>query len=171
MSMRIYDHYEWKRNLNSLFAFCIELRKKEHARLKAEFMKMTKEQRGKLYDETHDRRNFMQRGSWEFDTSIMIYPYGQRLFFGLFGFNYSNPILETVQQDSRVVDFHYQNQSDRPDHISPQEWRARRRVWDKIGERSHVFAEMGLSFQVTSLDTATIMLIMCAHEENQCNEN
>jgi len=47
-------------------------------------------------------------------------------------------------------DFHYQNQSDRPDSISPEDWERRRQVWNEVlpGVTSPV--EVGLTYSLVS---------------------
>jgi len=39
-------------------------------------------------------------------------------------------VLDFLKDDNRLVDFHYQNQTDRPKKISGREWKKRERVWD-----------------------------------------
>lgn len=40
--------------------------------------------------------------------------------------------LKFLRRDKRLEDFHYQDQSDRPERISNREWENRRRIWNKI---------------------------------------
>lgn len=47
-----------------------------------------------------------------------------------------------------LVDYHYQNQSDKPDNISSADWNMRRRVWNHILNIAdhHIFSHIGLKW-------------------------
>jgi hypothetical protein len=50
--------------------------------------------------------------------------------------------------EPEFTDFHYQNQTDRPEAITEEEWDKRRDTWDKIMKHNS-FGENGLTFSFT----------------------
>jgi len=61
------------------------------------------------------------------DASFNVWLYGKYAYLIPYGkVCYPNPMPEWVE------DYHYQDQTDRPEDISPQAWRARREMWDKV---------------------------------------
>lgn len=84
----------------------------------------------------------------DFSVIVSILPHAT----GLYG------IIYTEQQDFRdmwfagagVVDFHYQNSTDRPSNVSEEEWERRERTWDEILGHN-VPAECGFSADIVLL--------------------
>lgn len=63
----------------------------------------------------------------------------------------SQPAIELKEllSGEGFSDYHYQNQSDRPDDVSPQEWNARKMNWDRVSDRYGLkFSDMGMSYTV-----------------------
>lgn len=50
--------------------------------------------------------------------------------------NEDNPAYTAFREKWNFVDYHYQNQTDRPDEISDREWNRRESVWDEIMDTS-----------------------------------
>jgi hypothetical protein len=48
-------------------------------------------------------------------------------------------------------DFHYQNSSDKPEDITDKEWKARRRIWEKILPDTLTPAAAGFTYELVSL--------------------
>lgn len=44
------------------------------------------------------------------------------------------PMIKALKKEKILLDFHYQNQSDKPRTISTRQWGERRRVWEAISE-------------------------------------
>ncbi len=53
-------------------------------------------------------------------------------------------LCEEIMKIEGIVDFHYQNQTDRPEEISEEDWEHRKEVWDRLFMGSSVPAETGL---------------------------
>jgi len=43
-------------------------------------------------------------------------------------------VLKFLKNDKRLVDYHYQNQTDMPEEVSLSEWKEREKVWNKLCE-------------------------------------
>jgi hypothetical protein len=79
----------------------------------------------------------LRRNPYNFDVSIAIREYGRSLYLIPYCDWTMKEVLDFLEEDPRLVDFHYQNQSDKPDHISEMDWYKRERVWhgmDKNGK-------------------------------------
>lgn len=50
--------------------------------------------------------------------------------------NEDNPAYTAFREKWNFVDYHYQNQTDRPDEISDHEWNRRESVWDEVMDTS-----------------------------------
>lgn len=64
-----------------------------------------------------------------FHLNLCLYPYEGETYGVAFG---ADKIIEKFQALPEVMDFHYQNQTDKPDEISEEEWEHRGKVWDDI---------------------------------------
>lgn len=80
-----------------------------------------------------------------FNFSVMVYPYQGELY----GY-YFNDITEYQDYLKEIADdFSYQNLTDRPEHISEEEYKKRQEVWDEI-LKYYTFAENGLKYDIVS---------------------
>jgi hypothetical protein len=51
--------------------------------------------------------------------------------------------------DEHFTDYHYQNQSDRPEDVSPQEWNARKLNWDRLSDKYGLkYSDMGVVYTI-----------------------
>jgi len=76
-----------------------------------------------------------QHHPFDFDVSMAIHEHEGRFYFRAFeGMASRGCLTGFLDEDSRVEDFHYQDQSDRPEEISRQAWAHRRGVWEAIAE-------------------------------------
>jgi len=73
-------------------------------------------------------------------ASAVIYPHQNKLYVQFFGVN-------PPKKDKRFKDFHYQDQEDKPDSISTQEWNRREKVWDSILDDDAIPAVSGLTYE------------------------
>lgn len=83
----------------------------------------------------------------DYNASVVIIPYKK----SLYGLYYCDGIKENEDLFFSIADdYHYQNQTDKPDNISWKEWRKREEVWDdilEIGGYSPI--EFGFEFKIT----------------------
>jgi hypothetical protein len=85
------------------------------------------------------RGNFIENPA----CSAVVYPYRSSLYVQFFGvLRYMYPL-----RVKGLVDYHYQNQCDKPDEVSNAEWRTRKRVWDAILGDEGVPSVAGLSYE------------------------
>lgn len=73
-----------------------------------------------------------QRSYFDFNVSIGIREYKGKFYLIPYCDNALHKTLDFLDGDPRLEDYHYQNQTDKPDHIQMQDWRVRGRVWDQI---------------------------------------
>lgn len=59
--------------------------------------------------------------------------------------------LDFLKDDSRLLDFHYQNKTDKPAYVSQKAWNRRERTWDAMLDESGFFANQ-LILDVCSYD-------------------
>lgn len=76
---------------------------------------------------------------YSLDCTVCVYPYRGQFYLRAFceaGSIFRN-VLDFVSKLPELEDFHYQNQSDRPEDIRAKDWANRRRVWDGISKKNH----------------------------------
>ncbi len=72
------------------------------------------------------------RNPFNFDVSLSVRELRGRYYLITYCDGLTHDVLKFLQRDRRVEDFHYQNQTDRPEKISERAWRVREKTWDKI---------------------------------------
>lgn len=101
-----------------------------------------------IYCELRNNLNQEARNILDFNAlfSLVIFPYNNQIY----GYYFNDGIEEYKDLLSEIAeDFHYQNQCDRPEHISESEWDEREKIWnDILGYDS--FSQRGLKFEVVS---------------------
>ena len=67
-----------------------------------------------------------QSPGFDYSAEIQLYPLPNKILFQFFGENWIEDIL---QKQEDIMDYHYQNQTDRPDDLSEEEWEQRYADW------------------------------------------
>ena len=75
------------------------------------------------------------RNYFDFDVSITFREYGGRYYVQCYCDMTMHKVLDFVEEDPRVEDYHYQNLTDKPKEISEEAWEEREKTWDKIYDR------------------------------------
>jgi len=76
------------------------------------------------------------RSLFDFNVSITFREYKKRVYLIPYCDGPLRKTLDFLNEDPRLEDYHYQNQTDKPDHISMAAWRGRGKVWGKmLGEK------------------------------------
>lgn len=75
-----------------------------------------------------------ERSAFDFDVSVAFREWKGRLYAIPYCDMYVRDVLDFLDEDPRIEDYHYQNSCDKPDEISNAEWSRRRRVWSALGE-------------------------------------
>jgi hypothetical protein len=97
------------------------------------------------------------RSPFNIDASVVIYVDGSKLYIQFFGVK--RELYETEVDDGTLVDFHYQNSTDRPDDISAQEWRKRERVVHRLLDKDSSGIPSRCGFYRTLTDEDDCMLV------------
>ena len=181
MSTKIYDAYRYTGTLDSLFQNLLEMKKQyfehcfrtlddfseapvvslkvllENARIWKDFvdrcMKKPDEMTKIKELNALDLANFLEFmvksrrcSPLNLEASVVICPFKKKLYAVFFGREI--PLID----ESRWVDFHYQNSTDRPKEVSQRQWNHREEVWDAIAERGASFVDDGLVFRFVDED-------------------
>ena len=80
--------------------------------------------------------------SYSFKFEIAVYPVTNRTTLG-YHFSSQRVFEEALAKQKWWRDFHYQNQSDPPDDVTPRTWNDRRKMWDKVFSFSDTFSRAG----------------------------
>lgn len=86
--------------------------------------KLTKE-----YKNAHDS---IYRSEYNFDVSVAFYPYKGDVYIRPFCDMLMSKSLDFLNDDKRIREFRYWNNTDRPDDITDRQWNERAKVWDGI---------------------------------------
>lgn len=147
MSTKIYDVYIADKTMYEVFTIFAELRKKH--------IKTT-------HPETIDM--IWRNNNEPLKIEVVIIPLSNRrtivkpIYGGyeeLSNTVVANEIKEMLERDFK--DYHYQNSTDRPDDISPQEWNARKMNWDRLSDTYGLrYSDMGVVYTVWQPDEVKI---------------
>jgi hypothetical protein len=76
----------------------------------------------------------MERGvQLDFDCSMVVFYYREKVYVQFFGFNYWwDDTFKKLRRTGKIKDWHYQNQTDKPDNVSYEMWEERENVWEGI---------------------------------------
>ena len=74
------------------------------------------------------------RSPYNFDVSVGFRHYKGRIYLIPYCDWTMGKVLDFLKKDRRLTDFHYQNQTDKPNHISEKSWDRRRDVWNGMDE-------------------------------------
>lgn len=103
-----------------------------------------------------DAMDTMNHNRWSFipniHFSVVVYPCKDGDIYGYY-FD-SNKIEYRNLLDSFCDEFHYQNQSDKPDNISDEEWEFRALKWDELID--YKFRDTGLNYDIVTGDDFNI---------------
>lgn len=85
------------------------------------------------------------------EAELVFIPCDNKMFVMYFG----DPIYKSVIADDHehYVDYHYQNQCDRPEWITDEEWEQRSKDWEKAIGPDYVPSRHGLTFSLVDYDS------------------
>lgn len=72
------------------------------------------------------------RSPYNFDVSVGFRQYKRRIYVIPYCDWTMGKVLDFLKKDHRLTDFHYQNQTDKPNHISEKSWDRKAEVWDRM---------------------------------------
>ena len=84
----------------------------------------------RILKEVHEASNDQTLDSLEYDFSseLMFFPLRNKTLLMYFGYF---DIEEMITDSGQILDYHYQNQTDRPENISQEEWKQREADWNE----------------------------------------
>lgn len=74
-----------------------------------------------------DKKPFLS--VYDFGCSVRVFPIHDKIL-GMY-FTQKSELSDIILSHKNIIDYHYQNQTDKPDDISDEEWNLRERDWDK----------------------------------------
>jgi len=90
-----------------------------------------------------------------FDASIVLYQHEDQIILQFFGLDAAFVecvgIIQKLVIGGKLVDFHYQNQTDRPDEITADEWLRREKAWNEIFDFSSKPSIAGFSVRLRNM--------------------
>ncbi|MBO5435375.1 hypothetical protein J6A31_06125 [bacterium] len=112
------------------------------------------------FAEKENLRSGIAYDEYDFKSEIVIFPLKNRVLMMIFGNKLQNffstlitePEYQSLCEKYNLRDYHYQNQTDRPENISAQTWAARGRVWNKL-MKTGVPAEDGMNITLTNFES------------------
>lgn len=95
--------------------------------------------RDKLRDRYKENTTRIDWDTYSLDVTVCFYPYKGECYVRTFceGGSIFRNVLDFVEKMPELEDFHYQNQSDRPEGVSAKDWSNRCRVWNGISKENH----------------------------------
>lgn len=151
MSTKIYNAYEWRASLPSLMGWLYRIRA-DYILYAEAIIERHYKQRG--YEKTRvelKRQMVLVHPTWDdglaFADAVVLYPRPTRVLLQAF-FSVKMTAADSLFKHRSIRDFHYQNQTDRPAHVSPAQWEARRRTWESVFGEYGTPAEAGLQFRL-----------------------
>jgi len=87
----------------------------------------------KLFREGYKKASVsMERSFFDFDVSLTFREYGKHLYLIPYCSSMMRNVLDFLDEDPRLSEYHYQNQTDKPERISDLEWARRAKVWHAL---------------------------------------
>lgn len=160
MSTKMYNLYRVEgKSIQALFAWLVETRKQYYQHVR-EKMSRCVEREGleRITDQMERYTRSGYNGMFNIEASAVVYLYEGGLYVQLFGLH--GPFGDTIEKTPFLVDFHYQDQTDKPSDIPDDEWNERERIVEAIldidsGARA---SRCGLVFQFADVnDVFSIM--------------
>jgi len=90
---------------------------------------------------------------YNYKAQVGVYPIHNNLTLGFY-FIDNRKLEKLFREQTWFIDYHYQNQTDRPENVTAKEWRKRRQDWDKAFTYSDRFCQAG--FIMTLHDPAVL---------------
>jgi hypothetical protein len=79
-------------------------------------------------ESTEERR----RSAFNYDAGLTFRWLNGYWYMQVFAQDAMRGIFDFVIENPRVVDYHYQNSTDRPEEVTARDWRQRKKVWDTL---------------------------------------
>ncbi len=153
MSTKVYDAFIYKGKIEDLMRWLFKKREqyKEYKKKEISLLfnfKGNKKEFGNSYFAIADliERAVKQEKNIviNYQAQAVVYFHKGKIYVKFF----SLPPKLLPKKNSKFIDFHYQNSTDKPNNISQREWNYRERTWDEI-MKYNSFGENGLTLEFT----------------------
>jgi hypothetical protein len=96
----------------------------------------------------------MERGvPLALDCSMVVFYYRKKFYAQFFGFDYWwAGTFKELRKTRKIKDWHYQNQTDKPDNVSDKAWEERENVWEGIFKEQESDTPAQCGFTVNFID-------------------
>jgi hypothetical protein len=96
----------------------------------------------------------------DFDCSMVVFYYQKKVYVQFFNFDYwwENTFKE-LRKTRKIKDWHYQNQTDKPDNVSEEVWAKREDVWEGIFKEQESDSPARCGFIVGFIDRIESIII------------
>lgn len=152
MSTKIYNAYRYYGDAGSLFNWLVRFRKRYWKMCAEHVFSILGSDQGyqhRVYSILRDVFKEGVRDVLNVSADAVVYLYDGRVFVQFFGVHDAYQMFgKRFRLSYDFSDYHYQNQTDEPSHLSEQEWDERRKTWDAIMRHSDVPANAGLTFHI-----------------------
>lgn len=90
--------------------------------------------RKELFNKNHADWEELQTSQYrnlyiDFSLSCSVFPLKDKILLKFYG---ENSMLKLIDDEIYLIDYHYQNQCDKPEEISDDDWDERRKFWDSV---------------------------------------
>ncbi len=92
-----------------------------------------------------------------YDSSIQIIPYEDKLLAMYFG---NSEFIKFINECKFLTDFHYQDQTDKPDDISEEEWKLRKDIWDVAIGPDYIPSKHGVNLKLSNIEAEDFAYIV-----------
>ena len=99
---------------------------------------------------------------YNFNAKLLVIPYKSKILAMVFG---NNILCQVLINNLELLDYHYQNQTDKPDDISNKAWETRRKVWDSAIGPDYIPINHGFEFDL--VDKLNLNLIEIKLSKNE----
>lgn len=108
---------------------------------------------------------------FDFRFNVVIYERKNKLYGTYFDNTYKN--YQKLFDNGIAVDYHYQNQCDKPDEVSWRDWNFREKVWEDIFEDVSCLwipREAGVTYDIVTEDDIRLNKEIFEKVKNKCKE-
>lgn len=108
---------------------------------------------------------------FDFKFSVVIYERKNKLYGTYFDHTYKN--YQKLFDEGIAVDYHYQDQCDKPDEVSWRDWNFRKKVWEDIFDDISCLwipREAGVTYDIVTEDDIRLNKEIFEKVKNKCKE-
>lgn len=152
MSTKVYNLYRYTGDIASCLAWLKALRVDFLKKLRTELSKYTRlQQSSDIYNCLVEMTRAGYRSPFNIDNSVCVYLHDNQVYVHFFC---TEHLLDACLDTSHLIDCSYWDQSDKPDEISDEEWKARARFVEAIDVLDTPCSRVGFVFIISDENDA-----------------